>query len=108
MKRYSTSKIPTSVPPAISIKSPTDGSTVGGVITILADASDDRMLARAEVLVDDGLIGSFTIGRTEARIAYNWDTSAPGVDPGPHDITVRVIDTSGNAAFAAVNITVAK
>ncbi len=95
-------------PPAISIDSPREGSTVRGVITILADAADNRLLARAEVRVDGQVIDVITLGRVEARIAYNWDTSAPDVDAGPHTITIRVIDTSENAASASVDITVAK
>lgn len=93
-------------PPAVTITSPGAGSTIRAVTTILADASDDRMLAEAEVLVDGTLLGSFTIGRTEAKIAYNWDPLSPAVSSGPHSVTVRVIDTSGNAASATVKVTV--
>jgi hypothetical protein len=60
------------------------------------------------VRVDGQLVGSITLGRVEARITYNWDTSAPDVDAGPHTITIRVVDTSENAASATVSITVAK
>jgi subtilisin family serine protease len=94
------------VAPSVNIVSPTEGAVVGGVITILADALDNRMLARADVLVDDQAIGTITLGSAEMRIAYNWNTAAGGVESGSHTITIRVFDTSENVHAASVKVNV--
>ena len=92
--------------PAVSIVSPTGENSVRGIITVLADTTDDRMVARAEIKVDGATIGSVNIGRDEARIAYNWDIAASGTSAGIHTLTVKVFDTSENSSSSSVEVTV--
>lgn len=94
--------------PTIELVSPQDGSVVSGLITIMARARDDRALARAEVRVDGRLIATLALAATQADVAYNWDTGAADVAAGEHTLALRVVDTSENAASAAVRVTVSK
>jgi len=94
--------------PTVAMVSPRDDQTVSGVVTVLADAADDAAIERAEVVIDGAVADSFAVNRSEARIAYNWDTTAPSVLAGPHAVAVRVYDTSGNSRAASVRVIVAK
>ena len=67
---------------------------------------DPRMIARAEVLVDNRVIWAIAVASVEARIAHNWNTAATDVTSGPHTITVRVFDASENGSSASVDVTV--
>jgi subtilisin family serine protease len=92
--------------PTVSITGPTQGSVLRGLVTILAEAADDRLLTRAEILIDATLIGTLNLATAQATIAYNWDASGPDATPGSHTLTVRVFDAAGNTASADVSITV--
>ncbi|GMU19992.1 MAG: hypothetical protein AMXMBFR13_00930 [Phycisphaerae bacterium] len=91
--------------PSVTLISPVEGARIRGVITIRADATDNRGLALAEVLLDGAPMASFTFQEPEAKIAYNWNATA-GAVPGAHTVGVRVYDSSGNIAVATVQITV--
>ncbi len=99
---------PDSVAPLVTIVSPAEGSLLKGTVTVIADATDDRSLARAELLVGALLIGSTTLSGVETRVAFNLDTSAKDVPSGPVKLTVRVFDTSGNSLEATVGVTIDK
>ena len=92
----------------MTIVSPAEGSLLKGTVTVIADATDDRSLARAELLVGALLIGSTTLSGVETRVAFNLDTSAKDVPSGPVKLTVRVFDTSGNSLEATVAVTIEK
>jgi hypothetical protein len=96
--------------PSIEITQPLDSATVSGVVTIIADASDDRALREYEVLVDQRVIATTPLNDTEpdARIAYNWDTAPSTVSSGTHTVAIRVTDTSGNTATDSVRVSVVK
>lgn len=90
--------------PGVTMESPPAGGTVRGVITILAEATDDRALSRGEVLIDSKLAATVELAGVGATITHSWDTTT--VTEGSHTITVRVFDTSGNANSASVAVTV--
>ena len=90
--------------PGVTMESPAAGGTVRGVITILAEATDDRALSRGEVLIDSKLAATVELAGVRATITHSWDTTT--VTAGSHTITVRVFDTSGNANSASVAVTV--
>jgi thermitase len=94
--------------PVVTIRGPKDGATVRGIITVLADASDNRGLDFGEVLVDGHVIGSVHLQPdTTGTVAYNWNTAVVG-GAGSHTLTVRVYDASGNQGTAAVRVTVVR
>lgn len=94
--------------PGVRLISPAVGDTLSGTVTLLADATDDRLLARAEFLVDDQLIGTVALDSAEARAALSWNIATSSVTSGEHTISVRILDTSGNVATDSVNVVVAR
>ncbi|MBN1490180.1 MAG: S8 family serine peptidase [Phycisphaerae bacterium] len=91
--------------PTVTIVSPKNGATVRGIVTIVAEASDDRSLRWAEVLVDDRLITVIPLlSDAESRVAFNWNPAATGDASGWHWIAVWITDASGNQAAASVRI----
>ena len=88
-------------PPAVSIAAPAAGATVGGAISVSGNASDSGGVASVAVSVDGG---SYTPATGTASWSESLDTSA--LSNGPHTITARALDTSGNASTANVGVTV--
>jgi len=79
-------------PPAVSLTAPAGGATLGGTVTLTADASDASPLSRVEFLVDGTLLGIDTTW----PYSYSWNTLT--VAGGSHTLTVRATDAHGNAA----------
>lgn len=96
------------VAPGVRLISPAAGDTLSGTVTLLADATDDRLLARAEFLVDGQLIGTVALDSAEARAALSWNITSSSVTSGEHTISVRVLDTSGNVATDSTLVVVVK
>jgi len=88
-------------PPQVNISSPLDGATVGGAITMTGTASDDMALGRVEVQVDDG-------SWQEASGSSSWSLpiDTQQLVSGPHTLTARAVDSSGNSASASVAVVV--
>src|SRR5690606_5930513 len=57
--------------PTVSITSPADGSTVAGVTTIIASATDDGTVTRVEFFVDGASIGVDTNGADGWSVSWN-------------------------------------
>ena len=88
--------------PTIAIASPTAGSTVSGVITISASASDDVGVAGVQFLLDGVAFGAED---TSAPYSVSWDTSLSSA--GGHALAARARDAAGNLATSgSVSVTV--
>ncbi len=89
-------------PPIVSLTAPGNGATVAGTVTLSANASDTTAVDHVDVLVDGTVVGTTSSG----VYSHAWDSRA--VENGTHTITVRAVDTAGNAATsAAVRVTAA-
>ncbi|WP_224243775.1 S8 family serine peptidase [Hyalangium gracile] len=87
--------------PSTSITAPAGGSTLSGVTTISASASDNVGVAKVEFYAGTTLLGT----DTSAPYSFDWNTSA--VINGGYSLTTKAFDTSGNTATsAAVAVTV--
>ena len=87
-------------PPVVSISSPADGSTVSGLVTIRADASDDVGVVRVEFYVNGSLQGT----STSAEYSTNWNTRKLS---GEYTLTAIAYDAAGNAGTSTlVRVTV--
>jgi len=82
-----------SVPPSIAITGPAENATVSNVISITGTAGDNLGLSEVSLWVD-GLYLGVAAGTTSWT--FSWDTSM--VANGPHTLTARVEDLSGNTA----------
>jgi subtilisin family serine protease len=83
------------VPPAVALTAPAAGATLTGTVTVSADASDNRGVARVEFFRNGTLLG------TDATAPYSvqWNTAAE--TPGGYTLTARAVDTSNNATVSA-------
>ncbi|MCK4294016.1 MAG: tandem-95 repeat protein [Planctomycetes bacterium] len=88
--------------PTVSITNPTDGATVSGSVTVIADAGDDRRVSQVEFLVDGASIGVDTDGSN--GWSANWDTTAEA--DGPHTVSATATDTASQTASHSISVTV--
>jgi hypothetical protein len=88
--------------PTISITSPLPDSTVSGITTIQANATDNKQVAKVEFYVDDILKNT---DKTEP-FSYNWDAGAYKHN-STHTILLKAYDAAGNiGTSAAINVVV--
>ncbi len=90
------------IPPTAAITAPQDGSTVTGVVTVTASASDNSGIVSAvELRVNGAVVATDTV----APYSINWDTG--NLSPGSYVLTVTAVDDSGNLGTSTpVTVTV--
>jgi hypothetical protein len=89
-------------PPTVRITSPSSGATVGGVITVTANASDNVGVVGVQFRVDGANLGAED---TSAPYSVSWDTGT--ATPGTHSLTAIARDAVNNTATStAVSVTV--
>jgi len=88
-------------PPQVTIVNPTDGETLQGTVTIVAEAYDDEGINQVEFFINDKLLKGFV----SAPYEYTWNTGH-FVSDGTHTLKAKVTDLSGNYGFASINVTV--
>ena len=90
------------VPPSVSIQSPTAGQKVSGTVTLSATASDNVGVAWVQFKVD-----GVNVGPQITAVPYNYSLNTTSLTNATHTITAVASDSSGNmATSAAVSITV--
>jgi hypothetical protein len=90
---------PTVTPPSVTLTSPAAGSTVSGTVMLQASASATApaTVASVQFLLDGQPLGP---PQTAAPYAYAWNAASTA--PGTHQLSARVIDTSGSMGTAPV------
>jgi beta-lactam-binding protein with PASTA domain len=88
--------IPDIVNPSVSISAPAADSTVSGLVTIQAVASDNVGVARVQFFVDDIQLGN----DLDAPFSISWDSRT--VADGLHRISALARDAAGNPGESAV------
>jgi leucyl aminopeptidase len=92
---------PDTTAPMAAITAPAGGSTVSGVVTVSANASDNVAVSRVEFWAD----GVFKGSDSTSPYSYAWDTA--GLPNGSHTLMARAVDTSNNVGTSAtVTVTV--
>jgi len=87
------------VAPAISMTSPVNNSTISGIITMTADASDASGIQKVEFYQGNNLIGS----DIDAPYTAQWDTAK--VSDGPfYSLLAKAFDKSGEAFSVPGNL----
>ncbi len=88
-------------PPTVALTAPAPGASLTNIFTLTADATDNDTVKRVEFYVDDRLLA------TDATppFGYAWDTM-PETN-GPHRISVRAFDPSGNTSESYVIASIA-
>lgn len=97
---------PTPVPgdtqaPQVDLILPADGSSVSGVIQILADASDNNAVAGVQFLVD-----SRNLGPEDTARPYTLQFDTTYLSDGQHRFGARARDASDNRATSSSTVTV--
>ena len=88
--------------PAVALVSPSDGSTVAGSVSLVAEARDDRDTGAAlsvDIAVDGGAWRRAAYDAKTGRYALGWDSTT--VADGTHSLTVRAVDSAGHVGAAA-------
>jgi hypothetical protein len=86
--------VPDTTAPIASIESPAANATASGGTSIAVSASDDRGVARVDVLLDGSPLGSDTAAPYE--IAWNTTLNADG----NHSLLAVAYDAAGNRGFS--------
>jgi ribosomal protein L35AE/L33A len=96
------SNAPDTIPPTVSITSPTSGATVSGIIAVTATASDNVGVVGVQFQLDSAPLGAEV---TTAPYSVNWDTRSSVA--GSHTLSAVARDAAGNKGTASpVTVTV--
>jgi len=97
-----TTPIVDKAPPSVSVIAPIQGSTVSGLTTLYASASDDVNVAAVQFYIDGAAFGTEI---TAAPFTITWNTSAGS--SGSHTVTAIARDGAGNRTTSSpVTVTV--
>lgn len=88
--------------PTVQITSPQNGTTVSGVVTVAAAASDDTGVASVKFMVGDQTVAVDSDGWN--GWSAQWDTTA--FQDGSRKVTAVATDTKGQTASHSVLVTV--
>ncbi len=89
----------TLVPPTISVLAPTNGAVIAGNFQISGTASDSVGLQSVQVQMDNG-IWTTAAGTT----SWSLNLNSSNFLNGPHVISARATDTSGNVSTNSVSV----
>lgn len=85
---------PESTPPSITIQSPVDGQTVGGIVRIVAEVDDNEGITLVEFFINDVSL----IADASAPFEIDWNTT--DYEDGQHTIGATASDESDNSTDA--------
>ena len=89
-------------PPSVMITYPASGATVGGQITVTANASDNVGVTSLQFQLDGANLGPIV---TAAPFSVVWDTTQTSL--GSHTLTAIAKDAAGNSTVSApITVTV--
>jgi hypothetical protein len=89
------------IAPSVVVTSPVNGSTVNGITTITASASDNIGVSKVEFYKNDVLISATNI----VPYKFNWDTAS--VTNGTYTLSAKAYDSRGNVGQTSkITITV--
>jgi thermitase len=93
--------------PTISITSPSSGSTIGGIITVNTDATDNVGVTKVEFYFDNGGLGAPFATDTTAPFSAVFDTTK--VSSGNYYFRVKAFDAAGNqSGLVMIPVTVSQ
>jgi hypothetical protein len=87
-------------PPAVSVTSPADGSTVSGTVQVQVSASDNVGVTKVENYVDGSLNGA----SASPPYGFDWNTSV--LSNLLHTIEAKAYDAAGNIGSHRISVTV--
>lgn len=106
-------------PPIGAVNLPAEGATLSGIATVYGWALDDTQVVKVEVMIDGVVDGTATYGlaradvgtefpNAPADVGFTYSLNSAKFANGPHLISARATDGSGNVAILpTVHVTVA-
>ena len=96
---------PTPTAPTVAVMSPSNGSTVSGVVKIQVSAADSSSsLTQTQAFVDGNLLGSLACTSTSCSGSFSWNTKKAA--KGTHSISARASAANGvTGVSATVSVT---
>jgi chitinase len=91
---------PDTVPPSVSISSPTNNSTLSGIVAVSAQASDNVSVASVTFQIDNIPVGTITAS------PYTISLNTANYSNGNHTITAIASDASGNTATNSITVNI--
>jgi len=85
-----------STPPTASITAPAANASVSGTVNVAVNATDDRAVARVDLLVDNVVGGS----ATASPYTIAWDSTK--VVNGAHNLVARAYDGASNSGESSI------
>ncbi len=98
--KNTTTTLPDTTPPTVSITAPVDGNTVSGSVNVTATAADNVGVTKVDFLVD----GTLKTTVQTAPYSYSWSTTA--LSNGTHSVSVIAYDAAGNTSTDSASVTV--
>jgi hypothetical protein len=89
-------------PPVVSITSPTNGSSISGTVTVVANATDNVGVTAVQFQLDGANFGTASVSAPRYSVAWNTTSSANG----PHRLSATASDAAGNKTVSSINVTV--
>ena len=86
--------------PSVSFAAPSNGSTVGGTVSVFVNASDDNTVDRVEFYINNQIMGAKT------SAPYSWSWNSTNVSDGSYGFKAVAYDAAGNSAQSTINVTV--
>ena len=90
--------------PLVQITSPIANTSVSGVVTITASASDGGS-GLASLAISIGGVATYPVV-SSSPATVTWDTTAPGLDGSSYDVKAVAVDKAGNSSTALAHVTV--
>jgi large repetitive protein len=96
----------TPTPPTVLITSPSDGSTVKGIVSITVTVSDSDGISKLDLYIDGQRITTLVpvSGTTSTTFTFNWDSTS--VSNAWHTITATGFDTNGASSSDSISVKV--
>ena len=88
-----TTPVVVDLPPAIEITSPANGTTLSGVVTVSANATDDKGVAKVMFYIDNNLVAE----DTASPYTYSWNLA--NYTNGTHSVKAVAVDTIGQSSL---------
>jgi chitodextrinase len=94
--------LPDTTPPSVTLTAPSNGSTMSGMVTLTATATDNVGVVGVQFRLNGTKLGAEDTTNT---YSVSWDTT--GVAPGQYSLTAIARDAAGNSTTATpVSVTV--
>src|SRR5256884_1440950 len=88
-----------SLPPVVTVNSPTNNTTLSGTTSVQVQATDDHAVAKVDLMLDNSLVSSQTTGSANV---YTFSLDTTQFTPGSHSLLAKATDIAGNVGSSSI------